>query len=398
MTLPLEGIRVIEVAHYVAVPAAGAMLADLGARVIKVEPPPRGEMLRRSKPRYAGYASEFPEGPAFHMENRGKDSLLVDLTRPEAREVLLRLIDTADVFLTNLLPSRRRRFGLDGESLRARRPELIVASLTGYGSRGEQADWPAFDYTAYWARTGMMDLMRDEGSEPAMQRPGVGDHAAAANLVCGILAALRMRDRDGRGREVETSLLHTGLFVLGNDVALSLVTGEPVRRHDPRRPPNPLWNRYRTADDRWLVLVMIEPDRYFERLFRAIGREDVARDPRYRDPFERMARAEELTALLAEVFAGRTLEAWRPVLDAAGIIWAPVARLEEALRDPQVRASGCFHALDHPEAGAFETLGAPFRIEGVPLGPRRAIGAPGERAREILAEAGIDPSEAEKLT
>lgn len=398
MALPLDGIRAVEVANYVAVPAAGAILADLGARVIKVEPPPRGEMLRRSKPRYAGYVSEFPEGPAFHMENRGKDSLLVDLTRPEAREVLLRLIDTADIFLTNLLPSRRRRFGLDAETLHGRRPELIFAALNGYGSRGEQADWPAFDYTAYWARTGMMDLMRDEGSEPAMQRPGIGDHAAASNLVCGILAALRMRDRDGRGRSVEVSLLQTGLHVLGNDLAVALVTGEPVRRHDPRHPPNPLWNRYRTGDDRWLLLVMIEPDRYFERVFRAIGRDDVAGDPRYREPFERMAHAEELARILSETFATRSLEEWAPRLDAAGVIWAPMARIEDAIRDPQARANGYFHTLEHPDAGRFETLGAPFRIDGVPIGPRRAIGPPGARAREILAEAGIDPSEAEKLT
>ena len=216
MQLPLEGVRVVEVASFVAVPAAGALLADLGADVVKVEIP-NGELLRRTRPRYTGYASPFDESPPFQMENRGKRSLVLDLTRAEARDALLRLVDRADVFITNLLPGRRRKYGLDHASLLARCPRLVVGGINGYGSRGEQADWPAFDYAAYYARTGMMDAMRDEGVPPSLQRPGVGDHAAASNLVCGILAALRLRDADGRGRYVEVSLLHTGFQGLKKD-------------------------------------------------------------------------------------------------------------------------------------------------------------------------------------
>lgn len=397
MSLPLEGVRVVEVAHFVAVPAAGALLADLGAEVVKVEWPARGEVYRRSKPRYAGYGSDFPESPAFHMDNRGKRCLALDLARPEGREALLRLLDRAEIFITNLLPHRRARFGLDHASLLERRPRLVMGAITGYGLGGEEADRPAFDYAAYWARTGMMDLMRDEGVAPSLQRPAVGDHAAASNLVCGILAAMRLRDADGRGRYVESSLLQTGFHVLGNDVATALVTGEPVRRHDRRAPPNPLWNSYRTADGRWLLLVMVEPDRYWEPLCRALGRPELAEDERFAGYLERMRNAAALTAELERSFAERRLEEWQPVLDAAGLIWAPVRRVDEAVRDPQARAMGYFPELEHAEAGRFETVGPPFRIEGSPLGARRAAGAVNAEARAVLAEAGLSAEEIDRL-
>ena len=237
MALPLAGVRVVEIANYVAAPAAGALLADLGADVVKVETPPRGEIYRRSRPRYGGYDCDFDENPPFHMDNRGKRSIMLDLGRAEAREALLRMTDRAEIVITNLLPARRRKYGVDHESLLARSPRLIVGAINGYGGRGDEADRPAFDYAAYWARTGMMDVMHDEGVAPSLQRPAVGDHAAGVNLVCGILAAMRLRDADGRGRYVEVSLLQTGLHILGTDVANALVTRAPAKRPAaPRRP------------------------------------------------------------------------------------------------------------------------------------------------------------------
>ena len=394
---PLDGIRVVEIAHYVAVPAAGALLADLGAEVWKVELPPKGELYRRSKPRYAGYRSDFPEGPGFHLDNRGKRSIVLDLADPEARGALLRMIDVADVAITNLLPGRRHRYGLDHESLLARKPSLIVGAISGYGLGGEEADRPAFDYTAYWARTGMMDLMRDQGVAPSMLRPGVGDHAAASNLVCGILAALRLRDATGAGRYVEVSLLQTALHVLGCDYANALVTREPVPRHDRTRAQNALWNSYAVAGGRWLLLVMIDPTRYWPRLCDAIGRPELVRDPRFEEPLTRAVNSPALIEELDREFARRTLEEWRPRLDAANLIWAPVASLEEAIDDPQARAMGYFRALEHPEAGRFEVPMAPFRIEGVALGAERACSALDADAEAILRRAGLDPGEIAKL-
>jgi crotonobetainyl-CoA:carnitine CoA-transferase CaiB-like acyl-CoA transferase len=393
---PLAGVRVVEVAHFVAVPAAGALLADLGADVIKVEVP-AGEVYRQGRPSFQGYACEFPENPPFHMDNRGKRSLALDLTRPEARDALLRLIDRADVFITNLLPARRARFGLDHESLLARNPRLLVGAISGFGHGGDEADRPAFDYAAYWARTGMMDVMRDEGVEPSLQRPAVGDHAAAVNLVCGLLAAMRMRDATGRGRYVDVSLLQTGFHILGTDVANALVTRQPTRRHDRRRTTNPLWNSYRTAGDRWLLLVMIQPDRYWPRLCQALERPQWLVDPRWSDPWQRARHAEALILELEAVFAERSLEEWTPLLDAAGLIWAPVRRVDEAVDDAQARSMGIFHEIEHEKLGRFETVGPPFRIEGVPLGARRAAPALGADARQVLREAGLREHEIDAL-
>lgn len=397
MQAPLEGVRVVEIAHFVAVPAAGALLADLGAEVVKIEVPPRGELYRRSRPLFSGYQNEFPDGPGFHLDNRGKRSLMLDLTDPEARAALLRVIDGADVVTTNLLPARRVKYGLDHASLLARKPSLVVAAINGYGLGGAEADRPAFDYAAYWARSGMMDLMRDEGVPPSMLRPGVGDHAAASNLVIAILAALRMRDTTGQGRYVEVSLLQTGMYILGCDIAMALVTREPLKRHDRKQAANPLWNSYETADGRWLMLVMIDPTIYWPRLCAAIERADLEHDPRFEEPFTRGANAPTLIAEFEREFARHPLAVWRRRLDAAGLIWAPVNRVEEVIDDPQARAMGYVEPLEHPQAGAFESLGPPFRIEGVSLGSRRACSDVDADGDAVLREAGLDASEIAKL-
>jgi crotonobetainyl-CoA:carnitine CoA-transferase CaiB-like acyl-CoA transferase len=396
MDAPLAGVRVVEVASYVAVPAAGALLADLGADVVKVELP-RGEIYRHGRPKLAGSESDFPENPPFHMDNKGKRSIGLDLTRPEACEALGRMIDRAEIFITNLLPARREKYGVDHESLLARHPRLLVGAISGYGHGGEAANWPAFDYSTYWARTGMMEIMRDEGAPPSMQRPAVGDHAAAVNLVCGLLAAMRLRDATGEGRYVDVSLLQTGLHILGTDIANALVTREPPKRHDRRAAPNPLWNSYPVAGDRWLLLVMIEAERYWPQFCRAIERPELLEDPRFADGWQRAENCRELIAEIEATLMQRTLDEWQPVLDAAGLIWAPVLRVEEAIEDPQARAMGYFHEVEHPEAGRFETVGPPFRIQGCELGVRNAASPLGADAREVLREAGLGQAEIDAL-
>jgi formyl-CoA transferase len=390
----LAGVRVIELAHFVAVPAAGALLADLGADVIKVEQP-HGEIYRHGNPRLAGFDSDFPESPPFHLDNRGKRSIGLDLTRSEAREALQRMLEGAEIFITNMLPARREKFGLDHASLLERNPTLVMGAISGYGYGGEAADEPAFDYSAAWARTGMMDATRDEGVAPSMLRPGVGDHAAAVNLVTGILAAMRLRDQTGRGRYVDVSLLQTGLNLLGVDIANALVVRQPMKRHDRKRTANALWNSYPVAGDRWIMLVMIDPNRYWEKLCDAIERPDLREDERYADGWARSNNSEALIADLESTFGARSLEEWKPRLDAAGIIWAPVMRVDEAIEDS--RARGYFREIPHPTAGPFETLAPPFRIEGEDIGARRAAPDLNADARDVLAEAGLDAEEIEKL-
>ena len=392
VSAPLEDIRVVEVASYVAAPAAGALLADLGAEVVKVEIP-QGEIYRHSTPRRVGYRSDFPEAPHFQMDNRGKRSLALDLAREPARRALERVLDRTDVLLTNLLPARLVRYALDAASLRETRPGLIVANLTGYGTSGPEADRPGFDYTAYWARTGFMDQMHEPDGPPAFLRGGVGDHAAALALVAGVLAALRVRDRSGEGQTVGVSLLHTGFYILGNDVALALASGQEPPRHDRRSARNPLWNHYRTRDDRWLFLVMIESDRYWPDFCEAVGRPEWRDDPRFDGAIPRYRHAEILCALLTELFEQRSLAEWEPLLERRRLIWSPVRTLSEALGDEQARATGVFAPVDHPTAGRYETVAPPIRLSDHEMSGARPAPALGADSRAILSETGLGPEE-----
>jgi len=361
MPAPLSGIRVVELASFVAAPAAGALLADLGAEVIKVEVP-WGEIYRHSLPRYAGYDSDFGLAPHFHMDNRGKRSVALDLALPQAVEALRRLVDRADVLLTNVLPARLTKFGLDPASLLAQRPELIVARLSGFGPEGPEADSPAFDYSSYWARTGFMDMLHEPDAPPAFQRPGMGDHSASLALVVGILSALRQRDRGEPGQVIDVSLQHIGFYVTGNDTAMTLVTGQTPPRHDRRAARNPLWNHYPTQDGRWLFLVMIESDRYWPDLTRALGLEALERDDRFKGAVERYRNRVELIRMLDEVFRSKPLAVWTEILARHRVIWAPVLTLAEAVEDPQAGAFGSFPTVEHPTQGPFRTIAPPLQM------------------------------------
>ena len=392
MSAPLAGIRVVEIATFVAAPSAGALLADLGAEVIKVEVP-AGELYRHARPRMNGFKSDFDGSPPFEMENRGKRSLTLDLTSPAANAALQRVIDDADVVQTNMLPARCQRFGLDGASLRAQRPRLIYASLTGYGHGGNEADTPAFDYTAYWARTGMMDLTRAPGAVPAFQRPGVGDHAAGLSLVCGIFAALRMRDSSGLGQEIDVSLLQIGLYIQGNDIAQTLVARQTPPVHDRESPRNPLWNLYPTKDDRWLFLVMIDSIRYWPPFCQAIGKAEWVNDSRFSGPVERYRNGRDLVALLDDIFRQRSLTEWEAELADHSLIWSPMREMSETVDDPQVRAMGYLREVDHPRLGKFQTMGPPLALSAHEMAANSPAPDLGADSRAILEEAGLSAAE-----
>jgi crotonobetainyl-CoA:carnitine CoA-transferase CaiB-like acyl-CoA transferase len=397
MHAPLAGIRVVEVATFVAAPSAGALLADLGADVIKLEVP-EGELVRHTRPRMLGFDSRFDGAPPFEMDNRGKRSLTLDLKRPESLDALHRVIDGADVLLTNMLPGRRKRFGIDDESLLARLPRLIYASLTGYGTRGAEADTPSFDYAAFWARTGFMDLTRAPGATPAFLRPGTGDHAAGLSLVCGILSALRVRDQTGRGQVVDVSLLQLGFYIQGNDLAQTLVTGQSPPPHDRSAPRNPLWNLYATAGDRWLMLVMIDSQKYWRDFCTVLGRPELCDDERFVGPVERYRNSGALVAILDAAFAERTLPEWEEYLEGKPIIWSPMKEMAETLNDPQAREMGYFETVDHPRLGSFETVGPPFQLSDAEVIGNRPAPDLGADTRAVLNEAGLSDAEIEAAT
>ncbi len=389
MSAPLAGIRVVEIASFVAVPAAGALLADLGAEVIKVEVP-WGEIYRHSTPRLAGFDSDFTAGPPFQMDNRGKRSLALDLVLPQAQEALRKVISTADIVITNVLPARLEKYGLDPDSLCADQPELIVGRLSGYGPEGERANDPAFDYTAFWALSGLMDHLHDLDAPPGWMRPGIGDHSAAMALVVGLLAALRTRDAGGSGQIVDVTLQHIGYYINGNDTANALVTGETPPRHDRLAPRNPLWNHYRCQDDRWLFLVMIDSERYWPAFARSLGRTELAEDPRFANAVERFRNSRELVAALDEIFATRPLEKWAEPLNAERLIWAPVRTLAEAIQDENAERNGSFATVNHPAHGTFKTVAPPLRMSGHPMPGTNPAPELAEHTAEVLSEAGVD--------
>jgi crotonobetainyl-CoA:carnitine CoA-transferase CaiB-like acyl-CoA transferase len=269
----------------------------------------------------------------------------------------------------------------------------VVAALSGYGPGGPEAETPSFDYAAYWARTGFMDQLREPDAPPAWQRPGIGDHAAALALVSGILAALRVRDRTGEGQAVDVNLMHIGFYVQGNDAAVALATDEDLPRHDRRRPRNPLWNQYETADGRWLFLVMIESDRYWPAFCDAIGHPELRDDPRYAGAVARFRGSEELTARLAEIFRERSLAAWEEALAGRPLIWAPVRTLREALADPQVRAMEMLRSVKHPRLAPFPTVGPPLRLSGHPMPADHPGPDLGADTEAVLREAGLSDEE-----
>lgn len=389
MVAPLDGIRVVEVANWLAAPSAAAMMCDLGADVVKVEPP-EGDAFRAML-----QGLELDHNYPFELDNRGKRSIAVALDKPGGPEVVRRLVAGADIFITNLMQPRRERYGLTVDDLRAVEPELIYVSFSGYGSEGPDAGRPGFDYTAFWARSGIWALMGDVSSPPALCRSGQGDHTTAMNLLASTLAALRLRDQTGEGQTVEVTLQRTGVWTIGADVSQVLIKGEQPDRFDHTEARNPLATSYETSDGRWIMLMMPAADAYWEPFCRMVNHEEWITDPRYAGVLARKERGRELKTKIRVIFAEADLAIWSERLDAAGLVWGPGAELPEVVADPQLRAMGAFQTVQHPDpaVGEFETLATPFQIDGADITVRGPAPEIGQHTYEVLAEIGVDSDE-----
>lgn len=382
MAGPLEGIKVVELGVWVAGPAAGGILADWGADVIKIEPP-SGDPAR-----LFGRILGLQDGsnPPFEMDNRSKRSIVLDLGTEEHRAVAHDLISGADVFITNVRPDALQRLGLDYAALAEHNPGLVYGLITGYGETGPDANRPAYDIAAFWARAGVAALLTRPGDVPPFQRGGMGDHLTGMTLAAAVNAALVARARTGTGQLVTTSLYRQGTYTVSFDLNTFLLSGSPISIGQRENMGNPAMNNYAASDGRRFWLVGMEADRHWPPLCRAVNRPEWLADSRFDSARNRVINARELIAALDAIFATKTLAEWAPIFEAEPeLFWSPVNGMEDILGDEQFHAGGGL--VDVPDGdSSVPMIATPADFHGTPWAPRSVAPRLGEHTEEILAE------------
>src|SRR4051794_29519359 len=388
-----EGLKVLDCASFIAAPAAATVLSDFGADVIKIEPPGSGDPYR-NLPNLPGYPVS-PHNYAWMLESRNKKSLALDLGKPEGREVLRRLAAKADVFITNFPPAVRQRLGITYEELSPLNDRLIYASFTGYGEKGEEANKPGFDSNAYWARSGLMDLVRaDLDTTPARSVAGMGDHPCAMALYGAIVTALYKRERTGKGSHVSSNLMANGIWASGV-LAQAKLCGAKFQERRPReRALNAVTNHYKCRDGRWLILSLLNEERQWPALARCLGREEFVTDPRFATKADRHARSLELINIFDDIFAGKDLAEWRRILDGNGLVFGVVGILDDIPDDRQMLENDVLVPF---EGDGMLTINSPIWVGGASkVKPRHPPGV-GEHSDEVLRTAGYDEASIRQL-
>jgi crotonobetainyl-CoA:carnitine CoA-transferase CaiB-like acyl-CoA transferase len=382
----LAGLRVVDCGTYVAGPASTTVMSDFGADVIKIERPQGGDLWRLwwVTPGTAKCDVNY----SWLLTSRNKRSLALDLTRADGREVLVRLVETADVFVTNYQASLLAKFRLDFESLSAVNPRLVYAHVTGYGELGEDADSPAFDALAYWARSGLMTSVTGADGSPAMPRPAIGDHPTAMSLFGAIMLGLYDRERTGRGSKVSTSLLASGLWAHACDLQAQICNATFPERGPGVNPINPLIHGYRSRDDKVFILVQLDPDREFPRLCAGLGAPELATDPMFATAEARTQHAAELFAILQSQFESRDLAELRAIFRERDIKWSTLPKIDEVVADPQVRDCGALVDLALPGGETIRTVSSPVFMAGSEKRPPAPAPEIGAHTREIMRELG----------
>src|SRR5215510_8674308 len=387
-----SGLKVVELATYVAAPAAAVILSDFGADVIKVEPP-TGDAWRQGH--------RIPPQPAatepyqFHLNNRNKRALTLDLKSPGARPVLERLVKWADVLIVNTPHPARKKLKLEYEDVAEWNPRLIYADLTGFGDEGPDKDLPGFDITAYWARSGLLAMTRDAGAPPTWPVGGSGDNATAVGLYAAIVTALYRRDRTGAGSYVTTSLLAEGIWSASVSIQAALTGAKFYGLHDRKNPANAALNVYRASDGTWFV-ILIGAEK-FEAVAKAIGRPDLLTDPRFSDPAKLTENRPQLIAILDDVFRSQPMAHWYEVFSNTGVIFGVVQEPQDVINDPQLRANDIVVPIEGAGDSVTETISSPFQIHGVTKTPAKHAPGLGEHNEEILQELGFDSNQIDSL-
>ena len=389
----LQGLKVIEFASYIAAPGAAGILADWGAEVIKVERP-EGDPMRNV---FGDAKSALSGNPTFGLDNRGKRAVVLDTSKPDGREALTRLAAEADIFLTNVRPASLKRAGLDDETLRAANPRLIYAVVTGYGLEGPDAAKPGFDVTAFWSRAGVAHMHAPKGTDPFILRTGVGDHTTSLATVSAILAAVYEREKTGVGRLVQTSLLATGVYTVGSDMAVQLAFGKLASNRPRSAPFDPTANFYKSRDGHWFVLNPRGGGKDWQLLATACGRPDLLEDERFPTGRLRKDNSVALVTELDDAFGGLDFEDIARRLDEVDLVWAPVQTPAQVAADPQVAAAGALIDVEDGQGGTYRSPAAPARFPGADATVRPAAPALGQHTREVLAEIGYAPAEIEAM-
>ena len=393
----LKGIKVVEVGAAVAMPLVGMLMGSWGAEVVHVEPPDRGDMQRLMSQRLSSWTQPSEINYLWEHVDRNKKSIGVNLGSPEGQQIIQKLCADADVFLNNLRPYEMDKFNLTYETLSAQNPRLIYANLTGYGLRGPEKNAGGYDSVAFWARSGVMELMHDLDTAPNISRSGYGDSISSLSLLAGVMSALFIRERTGVAQQVEVSLYNTATWVLGADISGCLVTGKDAMRPQRKTMGNPIRNHYPTSDNRWIMLGMTNAQTYWPEFCRMINHPEWENDSRFATFKARETNAAELIRLIEEIFRTRTYAEWVEILGKHKLVWSPVCTPLEVTHDPQAIANEFFVEMDLPGQQKIKVLNNPINLSKPPADIRCRAPELGEHTAELLAKLGYAPEDVARM-
>ena len=382
----LDGIKVLSMGQIVAIPAASSVMADWGADVIKLEPL-TGEMHRGQRTNQGVDVSGSSVNWVMQVLNRNTRGLALDLKQQSGKDIVYKLIRNADIFMSNYERNSVRRLGLDYETLGNINPRLIYGFVSGYGPVGPDKDERGYDFTAGWARSGMMYMIGEPGTPPPPQRAGMIDSAAGAHLVGGICAALLQREKTGKGQLIEVSLFHTGAWSLSMDIEMAVGGRIPVK-HDRTKATNPIWNSYQTKDGRWFWLAMLQPDPAWPGFCRAIGRPELENDPKFNSIDSRRQNCQELVHIIEHELARKTMAEWEKLFKDNNCIYGRVQSPLEVTTDPQALAAGFFADVDYSGQGKIKILTSPVLFDGKVAPITTPAPELGQHTEEILLDLG----------